>query len=66
MSSVVTELFENAAAPAMIMSFQYHDAETGYKEDIEHISFKPSAYYQLFHIIVIDKNDVKYVQLSFY
>lgn len=61
MSSVVTELFENAAAPAMIMSFQYHDAETGYKEDIEHISFKPSAYYQLFHIIVIDKNDVKYV-----
>lgn len=61
MSSVVTELFENAAAPAMILSFQYHDKNDAYEKEIEHISFKPTIYFHLFHMIVIDKNDVKYV-----
>ena len=55
MSSVVTELFENAAAPAMILSFQYHDKNDAYEKEIEHISFKPTIYFHLFHMIVIDK-----------
>ncbi|GHU64139.1 type I endonuclease-methyltransferase fusion protein [Clostridia bacterium] len=63
MSSVRKLVFLNADAPAAIIAFQY-SAESCLENTIRYISIKPNIFYKLFNIIVIEKNDVKYIKQS--
>lgn len=60
MSSVRKLVFENADAPAAIISFRYCEEEN-LNNRITYISIKPNIFFRLFNIIVVEKNDVKYV-----
>lgn len=61
MSSVRKLIFKKANAPAVIITFKYYDEE---KLDnvITYISLKPNIFFKLFNILVIEKNDVKYIE----
>lgn len=58
LSSVRKQVFENADAPAAIISFRYN-----HKNNLNHVfmytSIKPNIFFKLFHVICIEKNDVK-------
>lgn len=60
LSSVRKLVFKNADAPAMIIMFK-HDKSEYLKNRITHISFKPNIFFKLFNIIVVEKNDIKFV-----
>lgn len=60
LSSVRTLVFKNANAPAVVITYKY-DNNDALKNSFEYISMKPSIFFKLFNIIVIEKNDVKYV-----
>lgn len=61
LSSVRKLVFKNAKAPAVIVMFKYKNANN-LKNRITYISLKPNIFFQLFHILVIEKNDIKYVE----
>ena len=61
MSGVRKQIFEHADAPAVVLSFQYVK-ESVLENNINYISMKPNHIYQLFHIIMIERNDVKIIQ----
>lgn len=60
MSSVRKLVFENANAPAVIISFSYTEGNN-LENVINYTSIKPNVFFRLFNIIVIEKNDIKYV-----
>lgn len=60
MSSVRKLVFENADAPAVIISFNYSE-ENNLDNVIHYTSIKPNIFFKLFNFIVIEKNDIKYV-----
>lgn len=60
MSSVRKLVFEKANAPAVILSFSYSEGNS-IDNIINYISIKRNVFLKLFNIIVIEKNDVKYV-----
>ena len=60
LSSVRKLVFKNADAPAVIIIFR-HDNSEYLKNRITHISFKPNIFFKLFNIIVVEKNDIKFV-----
>lgn len=60
MSSVRKLVFKNADAPAAVIAFKYSD-ENNLNNRITYISLKPNIFFKLFNIIVVEKNDVKYV-----
>lgn len=60
MSSVRKLVFENADAPAAIISFSYSE-ENNLDNTINYTSIKPNIFFKLFNFIVIEKNDIKYV-----
>lgn len=60
MSSVRKLVFENADAPAVIISFSYSE-ENNLDNTINYTSIKPNIFFKLFNFIVIEKNDIKYV-----
>lgn len=60
MSSVRKLVFENADAPAVIISFSYSE-ENNLDNIINYTSIKPNIFFKLFNVIVIEKNDIKYV-----
>ncbi len=60
MSSVRKLVFENADAPAVIISFRYSE-ENNLDNVINYTSIKPNIFFKLFNVIVIEKNDIKYV-----
>ncbi|MBR8822434.1 hypothetical protein IX293_000690 [Fusobacterium necrophorum] len=60
MSSVRKLVFENADAPAAIISFSYSE-ENNLDNIINYISIKPNIFFKLFNVIVIERNDIKYV-----
>ncbi len=60
MSSVRKLVFENADAPAVIISFNYSDGNN-LDNVINYTSIKPNIFFKLFNVIVIEKNDIKYV-----
>ena len=60
MSSVRKLVFENADAPAVIISFSYTEGNN-LENVINYTSIKPNIFFRLFNIIVIEKNDIKYV-----
>ena len=61
MSSVRKLVFENADAPAAIISFSYSE-ENNLDNIINYTSIKPNIFFKLFNVIVIEKNDIKYVE----
>ncbi len=60
LSAVRKQIFKGATAPAAVLSFQCQKSLTGHK--VEHISVKPNKYLRLFGILMIEPNDVKYVE----
>lgn len=60
MSSVRKLVFENADAPAVIISFSYSE-ENNLDNTINYTSIKPNIFFKLFNFIVIEKNDIKYI-----
>ncbi|UYO61132.1 SAM-dependent methyltransferase [Acetobacterium wieringae] len=63
LSSVRKLVFENADAPAVIISFSY-SGDDNLGNIIEYISLKPNIFFKLFNIIMIEKNDFKHIQQS--
>lgn len=61
LSSVRTLVFKNADAPAVIISYRF-SAEDALNNHFEYISMKPNIFFKLFNIIVVEKNDIKFVQ----
>lgn len=57
-SSVRKLVFENADAPAAIISFKY-SGQDNLNHRFTYISVKPNIFFKLFHVICIEKNDVK-------
>lgn len=60
MSSVRKLVFENAKAPAIILSFNYNQGNN-LKNKFSYTSFKPNIFFRLFSLLVAEKNDVKFV-----
>lgn len=60
MSSVRKLVFENADAPAVIISFSYSE-ENNLDNIINYTSIKPNIFLKLFNVIVIERYDIKYV-----
>lgn len=58
LSSVRKLLFKNAIAPATIIAFQYYN-ENNLENHFTYVSIKPNIFFKLFHVFVIEKNDVK-------
>lgn len=61
MSSVRKLIFKHAKAPAVIVVFKYSQKDNS-KNRITYISLKPNIFFKLFNIIVIEKNDIKFVE----
>lgn len=61
LSSVRKLVFKNAVAPAVILSYHFSN-ENVLENRLEYISMKPNIFFRLFNIIVVEKNDVKYVK----
>lgn len=58
LSSVRKLVFENADAPAAIVAFKYNENDN-LSHRFAYVSLKPDIFFELFHIICIEKNDVK-------
>lgn len=63
LSSVVDLVFKNAKAPAIIVVFKYI-GKNNLSNAFTHISLKPSIFFKLFGIMIIEKNDIKSVKQS--
>ena len=64
MSAVRKLIFKNAIAPASIITFRKDNTEY-LNNNIKYISFKPNIFFELFNIIAVEKNDIKYVSQDF-
>ena len=62
LSAVRKEIFKDAIAPAVVLNFSCTPASETHKT--EYISLKPNKYLRLFNIIMIEPDDVKYVNQS--
>lgn len=60
LSSVRKLVFENADAPAAIVAFKYNN-QNNLNHRFKYISVKPNIMFKLFHVICIEKNDVKFI-----
>lgn len=63
LSSVRKLVFKNADAPATIISFEYSEGDN-LKNSFTYTSIKPNIFFKLFNVIVIEKNDIKYILQS--
>lgn len=63
LSSVRKLVFENADAPAVIMAFRYNSINN-LNHMITYTSVKPNIFFRLFHVICVEKNDVKKIPQS--
>jgi len=64
MSAVRKLIFKNAIAPASIIIFKKDNTEY-LENNIKYISFKPNIFFELFNIIAVEKNDIKFVSQEF-
>lgn len=64
MSAVRKLIFKNAIAPASILIFRKDNTEY-LENNIKYISFKPNIFFELFNIIAVEKNDIKYIKQDF-
>ena len=60
LSAVRKQIFEGAIAPAAILSYRWGESAELHK--LEYISLKPNKYLKLFNIVMIEPDDVKYVE----
>lgn len=60
LSAVRKQIFKGAIAPAAVMSFTCQRAQYAHK--FEYISLKPNNYLKIFGIIMIEPDDIKYVE----
>lgn len=60
LSAVRKQIFKGAVAPAAVLSFTCGKAPDGHK--LEYISLKPNRYLRVYDIIMIEPDDVKYVE----
>lgn len=58
LSSVRKLVFENADAPAAIVVFKYN-LQNNLMHNFTYTSVKPNIFFRLFHVICVEKNDVK-------
>lgn len=58
LSSVRKLIFKNAKAPAAIITFKYN-GQNNLNHCFTYISIKPNVFFKLFHVLCIEKNDVK-------
>lgn len=63
LSSVRKLVFENADAPATIITFRYN-GQSNLNHNILYTSIKPNIFFKLFHVICIERHDVKNVSQS--
>jgi hypothetical protein len=55
-------IFAKARGPAGVIVYQFNDNdEENKKHEVCHLTLKPNIFFKLFNIIVIEKNDYKYV-----
>lgn len=55
-------IFTKVRGPAGVIIYQFNDnEEENKKNEICHLTLKPNIFFKLFNIIVIEKNDYKYV-----
>ncbi|MPM24466.1 hypothetical protein SDC9_70948 [bioreactor metagenome] len=55
-------IFAKARGPAGVVVYRFDDnIESNKKNEICHLTLKPNIFFKLFNIIVIEKNDYKYV-----
>lgn len=59
LSSVRKLLFENADAPAIIVAFKYNNNNNNLSHRFTYISLKQNIFFKLFHVICIERNDIK-------
>ena len=59
LSAVRKQIFKGAIAPAAVLSFTCQKSSANHK--LEYISLKPNKYLKLFGIIMIEPDDIKYV-----
>lgn len=64
MSAVRKLIFKNAVAPSFIIIFKKNN-EDYLKNNIEYVSFKPNIFFELFNIILIERDDIKNVSQAF-
>lgn len=64
LSPVRKEIFKNANAPAVILTYTKSDMnqDCALENKFTHISLKPNIYFELFDILAIEKNDVKFIE----
>lgn len=58
LSSVRKLVFENADAPASIVVFKYNN-QNNLNHNFTYTSVKPNIFFRLFHVICVEKNDIK-------
>lgn len=63
-SSVRKQIFKGAVAPAAVLAFLCKESTPHHK--VEYISLKPNKYLKLFGIIMIEPDDVKYVNQTLF
>jgi hypothetical protein len=60
LSSVRKQIFHRASAPAVILHYSFADRSDQHK--VEYISLKPNKYLELYGLVAIEANDIKYVK----
>ena len=61
LSSVRKLVFKNADAPAVVLAYGFSEENT-LDNCFEYVSMKPNVFFKLFNIVVVEKNDMKYVK----
>lgn len=61
LSSVRKLIFKNADAPAVVLSYRFSN-NNALENRFEYISMKSNIFFRLFNIIVVGKDDVKYIK----
>jgi len=64
LSPLRKEIFKNANAPAVILTYQKatEKLDETLVSEFTHISLKPNIYFELFDILAIEKNDIKFIK----
>lgn len=60
LSAVRKLIFEHANAPAAVLSFRFSNKMLD-SNRIKHITVMPNLFHRLFHVLVVEKHDIKYV-----
>lgn len=64
LSPVRKEVFKNAKAPAIMITYQksLKNLNQTLENNFTHLSLKPNIYFELFDILAVEKNDIKFIK----